>query len=57
MLNCWVGLESDLLAIFGGYKVLIANSQREFSVGFEVSQSGGVGVDGSACFAIEIVCE
>lgn len=50
-------LKSELLAIFGGYKVLMAKDQREPLVGLEVSEPIGVGVCRSARFGLEIVCE
>ena len=45
----WVDLESELLAIFGGHEVLMANGQRELLVGIEISKLVGIGVGGSDC--------
>ena len=50
-------LESELLDIFGGHEILMANGQWELLVGLKLSKPGGIGVGGSARFSIEIVCE
>lgn len=50
-------LERELLGVFGGYEILMAKCQRELLVGLEISESGGIGVSGSARFGIEIVFE
>ncbi|MFC7009387.1 hypothetical protein [Halalkalicoccus salilacus] len=50
-------LERELLAIFGGHEVLMANGQRKLLIGLEISESIGVGVGGSTRFGIEIICE
>jgi hypothetical protein len=51
----WVDLERELLAIFGGHEVLMANGQRELLAGLKLSKPIGVGVGGSTRFGVEIV--
>ena len=48
-------LENELLDIFGGHGVLMANGQRELLVGLEVLEPVGVDLGESARFGIEIV--
>ena len=50
-------LERELLGVFGRHEVLMAKGQRELLAGLEVSEPVGVGVGGSTCLGIEIVCE